>query len=230
MTPPALALEGVRFAYGTGAPVLHVEHLTVDMGSKVFLFGPSGSGKTTLLGLVTGVLRAREGAVKVLGTDLSTLSGSRRDAFRGERLGYIFQMFNLVPYLSALDNIKLPCEISRARRAHVRGSLDDEARRLAGRLDIVPFLDRKPGELSVGQQQRVAAARALIGRPRLVVADEPTSALDADRRELFLDLLFDVCGEAEASLLFVSHDRGLERRFDVALDLTELNRAHLPAS
>jgi putative ABC transport system ATP-binding protein len=220
----------VTFAYGSGTPVLRIEHMEVAAASKVFLFGPSGSGKTTLLGLVTGVLRAQVGAVRVLGSDLSTLSGARRDAFRGEHLGYIFQMFNLVPYLSALDNITLPCEISRARRAHIPGALDDEARRLAGRLDIVPFLDRKPGELSVGQQQRVAAARALMGRPRLVVADEPTSALDADRRELFLDLLFDVCEEAEASLLFVSHDRGLERRFDAALDLTDLNRAHLPVS
>jgi putative ABC transport system ATP-binding protein len=226
----AVELKDVRFAYRSGSPVLHVEDLHVAPGSRVFLFGPSGSGKTTLLGLVTGVLRAQEGAVRILGTDLSSLSGARRDAFRGERLGYIFQMFNLVPYLSAMENILLPCQISRARRARIRGSLEEEARRLAGRLDIVPLLNRKPGELSVGQQQRVAAARALMGRPRLVVADEPTSALDADRRELFLDLLFDVCAEAEASLLFVSHDRSLERRFDASLDLTVLNRAHLPTA
>jgi putative ABC transport system ATP-binding protein len=230
LPPAAIALTNVQFGYRAASPVLEVESLEVAAGSRVFLFGPSGSGKTTLLGLVTGVLQAQRGEVRILGTDLSTLSSARRDAFRGEHLGYIFQMFNLVPYLSALDNILLPCQISRARRERVRGSLEDEARRLAGRLDIVPLLGRKPGELSVGQQQRVAAARALMGRPRLVVADEPTSALDSDRRTLFLDLLFDVCAEAEATLLFVSHDRGLERRFDAVLDLTVLNQAHLPTA
>lgn len=227
---PAVLLENLRFAYRRGRPVLDIECLEVPSGERVFLHGPSGSGKTTLLGLLTGVLRADAGVVRILGTDLSTLSGSRRDAFRGESLGYIFQMFNLIPYLTALDNIILPCRVSPARRARVRGSLEDEARRLAGRLEIASLLDARPGELSVGQQQRVAAARALMGRPRLVVADEPTSALDTDRRDLFLDLLFDSCREAGATLLFVSHDRTLEPRFDRGLSLTAVNRALVPAA
>ena len=227
---PAVRIQDLVFAYGNREPVLDIEHLEVPSGEKVFLHGPSGSGKTTLLGLVTGVLRAERGIVSILGTDLGGLSGGARDAFRGERLGYIFQMFNLIPYLTALDNILLPCQVSRARRARVSGSLEQEARRLAARLEIGSLLDSRPGELSVGQQQRVAAARALIGRPRLVVADEPTSALDSDRRELFLDLLFDSCTEAGATLLFVSHDRSLEGRFDRCLSLTEVNRALVRAT
>jgi putative ABC transport system ATP-binding protein len=227
---PAVRIEDLVFAYGNRGAVLDIERLEVPSGEKVFLHGPSGSGKTTLLGLVTGVLRADRGVVSILGTDLGRLSGASRDAFRGERLGYIFQMFNLIPYLTALDNILLPCQVSRARRARVSGSLEQEARRLAGRLEIGSLLDSRPGELSVGQQQRVAAARALMGRPRLVVADEPTSALDSDRRNLFLDLLFDCCTEAGATLLFVSHDRSMEDRFDRSLSLPDVNRALVRAS
>jgi putative ABC transport system ATP-binding protein len=226
---PAIELEGLSFAYRTGEPVLEIESLVVPAGERVFLHGASGSGKTTLLGLLAGVLRADRGAVRILGTDLTPLGSAARDALRGEHMGYIFQMFNLVPYLSALENIVLPCRMNRRRRARVRGSLEDEAARLAGRLEIDGLLHVLPGELSVGQQQRVAAARALVGRPQLVVADEPTSALDADRRDLFLDLLFDSCREAGTTLLFVSHDRGLENRFDRSLSLAQVNRARVRA-
>jgi putative ABC transport system ATP-binding protein len=226
---PAIELEGLSFAYRTGEPVLEIESLVVPAGERVFLHGASGSGKTTLLGLLAGVLRADRGAVRILGTDLTPLGSATRDALRGEHMGYIFQMFNLVPYLSALENIVLPCRMNRRRRARVRGSLEDEAARLAGRLEIDGLLHVLPGELSVGQQQRVAAARALVGRPQLVVADEPTSALDADRRDLFLDLLFDSCREAGTTLLFVSHDRGLENRFDRSLSLAQVNRARVRA-
>jgi putative ABC transport system ATP-binding protein len=224
-TPPAVALKGLRFSYRTGPVVLDLDDLTVPAGERVFLHGPSGSGKTTLLGILAGVLRADAGEVRILGTDLTRLSGGKRDAFRGEHLGYIFQMFNLIPYLTAMDNITLPCRITSARRARVRGDLETEARRLARSLEIEDLLDALPGQLSVGQQQRVAAARALMGRPDLLVADEPTSALDSDRRDAFLNLLFDSCRESGTTLLFVSHDRGLEGRFDRALSLPALNRA-----
>jgi putative ABC transport system ATP-binding protein len=227
---PAIELAELAFGYRKGEQVLDIERLVVPAGERVFLHGASGSGKTTLLGLLAGVLQADRGAVRVLGTDLSSLSSARRDAFRGENLGYIFQMFNLIPYLSAMENITLPCQMSRERRARVRGSLEEEARSIAGRLEIASLLEARPGELSVGQQQRVAAARALMGRPRLVVADEPTSALDADRRDVFLDLLFDSCREAGTTLLFVSHDRSLEDRFDRSLSLADVNRAMVRAS
>lgn len=228
--PPAVHLKGVRFAYRTGPLVLDVEELVVPAGETVFLHGPSGSGKTTLLGLIAGVLGASQGEVRVLGTDLGAISGAQRDAFRGSHMGYIFQMFNLIPYLTALENITLPCRMSGARRARVDGNLDDAARALADRLEITGHLRQRPGELSVGQQQRVAACRALLGSPELVVADEPTSALDHDRRTRFLELLFDSCDSVGATLLFVSHDRTLEGLFDRALSLPEVNRVGLSAA
>lgn len=228
-SPPAVRMSELEFSYRSGPPILQIDELVVPAGEAVFLHGPSGSGKTTLLGLVTGVLAPRSGTLEVLGRDLGTMSGAARDTFRGERLGYVFQMFNLIPYLTALENITLPCRMTAGRRRRLEGEMDDEARVLARRLEIEPLLEARPGELSVGQQQRVAAARALLGRPDLVVADEPTSALDAHRRDAFLELLFESCREAGATLLFVSHDRSLETRFDRALSLPELNRLPAPA-
>lgn len=225
MSTAAIEFDTVRFGYRPGQTVLDVPALRVDRGERVFLFGPSGSGKTTLLGLVTGVLTAREGRVGVLGQDLTPLSGARRDALRAAHLGYIFQMFNLIPYLSVLDNITLPCRISTERRARLGGrSMNDAARELANHLGIAAHINDPVTQLSVGQQQRVAACRALIGAPELIVADEPTSALDADRRSDFIELLFRSCEDVGATLLFVSHDRGLEPMFSRALSLPEINR------
>jgi len=226
LSTAAIEFDTVRFGYRPGQTVLDVPALRVDRGERVFLFGPSGSGKTTLLGLVTGVLMAREGRVGVLGQDLTPLSGARRDALRAAHLGYIFQMFNLIPYLSVLDNITLPCRISTERRARLGGrSMNDAARELANHLGIAAHINDPVTQLSVGQQQRVAACRALIGAPDLIVADEPTSALDADRRSDFIELLFRSCEDVGATLLFVSHDRGLEPMFSRALSLPEINRA-----
>ncbi|HEX6308210.1 MAG TPA: ABC transporter ATP-binding protein [Longimicrobiales bacterium] len=223
---PAVLLEGVEFAYGAGPTVLRVPELRVERGERLFIFGPSGSGKTTLLGLLAGVLRARAGAVRVLGTDLGGLSGHGRDALRAAHIGYIFQLFNLIPYLSVLENIELPCRLSRARRARLGGVMPAEAARaLATALHIGALIDERVTRLSVGQQQRVAAARALIGAPELIVADEPTSALDSDRREQFLELLFERCAAAGATLVFVSHDRQLEHMFDRAVSLPAINTA-----
>lgn len=223
---PAVLLEEAQFAYGRSAPVLHVPALRIDRGERVFVHGPSGSGKTTLLGLVAGVLRADAGTVNVLGTELRTLSSRGRDALRAAHIGYIFQMFNLIPYLSVEDNIVLPCRLSRARRERLGGvDMHAAALALADSLEIRGLMNEKVTRLSVGQQQRVAAARALIGAPELVVADEPTSALDSDRRERFLELLFERCTAAGSTLLFVSHDRQLQHLFDRALSLADLNVA-----
>lgn len=224
--PPAIELEGLRFGYRAGQTVLDIERLSVSQGERVFVFGPSGSGKTTLLGLLAGVLQAREGRVHVLGNDLSRLSGARRDALRAAHLGYIFQMFNLIPYLSVLDNIVLPCRMSADRRARLEGRpMDEVALELAEHLGIGAQVHAPVTELSVGQQQRVAACRALIGAPELIIADEPTSALDADRRRDFIELLFERCGDAGSTLLFVSHDRGLESSFERSIALPDVNRA-----
>ncbi len=226
---PAVTLRDVRFAYRPGHDVIDIPALEVGRGERLFLHGPSGSGKTTLLGLLAGVLAPRTGTVDVLGTTLSALPGGARDRFRAEHLGYVFQMFNLIPYLSVRDNITLPCRLSAARRTRLKGADPAvEAKHLAERLEITGLLDEPVTALSVGQQQRVAVARALIGAPELVVCDEPTSALDADRRDRFLELLFARCEEAGSALVFVSHDLGLAPRFARTVELREVNRAATP--
>jgi putative ABC transport system ATP-binding protein len=223
---PAVELTRLRFAYRPGQDVLAIEQLTIARRELVFLHGPSGSGKTTLLGLLAGVLQATSGAVRVLGTDFTTLSSGARDRFRARHLGYVFQMFNLIPYLSVRQNILLPIRLEAVRRERLHGQPYPEAvREVAAQLDIARYLDRSVAELSVGQQQRVAAARALIGSPEIVIADEPTSALDTDRRERFLELLFRSCERAGATLVFVSHDHTLMPLFSRIVELGAINAA-----
>ena len=218
----AVSIENLRFAYGQGPAVLNIPAWSVQAGERVFLYGPSGSGKTTLLSLLTGVLAPQGGRVMLNGTtDLSALGAAARDRYRGIHIGYIFQMFNLVPYLTARENILLPVRLHAERRARMRLPAGE----LAGHLGIGELLDRHPAELSTGQQQRVAAARALIGAPELVIADEPTSSLDTDAREQFLELLFAEVKAAGSTLIFVSHDQSLARLFDRAVSLRELNQA-----
>ena len=222
----AIDIRRLRFRYGGGPWVLDIPELTLERGTRAFLFGPSGSGKTTLLGVLAGVLEANEGEVRVLGEDLASLSGAKRDAFRAEHIGYVFQMFNLIPYLSVLDNIALPARMDAKRRARLDGAdVKDAAALLADHLHIGDLLKKPVTELSVGQQQRVAACRALIGAPELIVADEPTSSLDFDRREAFLRLLFQECERAGSTLVFVSHDRTLEGMFSRTISLPDINKA-----
>ncbi len=223
-TAPAVAIRDLRFAYIAGRDVIDIPALAFAAGETVFLHGPSGSGKTTLLGLIAGVLTPDAGHLTLLGTDLTSLARGARDRFRAAHLGYVFQMFNLIPYLSVRENITLPCRLSASRRARVTDP-DAAARALAERLEIAGWLESRVTALSVGQQQRVAVARALIGAPELIVCDEPTSALDADRRDRFLELLFANVAAAGSTLLFVSHDLSLAGRFDRTLALRELNRA-----
>lgn len=230
MPTPVIHLDDVVFAWPNRPPLLDIEHLTLLSGERVFLKGPSGSGKTTLLGLLGGVQLPATGRIHLLGKDLASMTGSKRDRFRADHSGYIFQMFNLLPYLSVLENIMLPCYFSRLRKQRAiqrHGDPESAARHLLAHLGLgqSDLLRQPVTELSIGQQQRVAAARALIGSPELVIADEPTSALDADTREAFLQLLFLECEAAGSSLLFVSHDAALETWFDRSLSMRELNRA-----
>jgi putative ABC transport system ATP-binding protein len=222
---PAVYLQDVSFSYERNAPLLQIDELLIDEGERVFLYGPSGSGKTTLLGLVAGVLRANTGTVRVLGKDMSSLSPSARDRHRGAEMGYIFQSFNLIPYLSVRENIALPCHVHAKRMKRITAStLDGEVSRIAGRLDLDGFLDKPVTKLSTGQQQRVAIARAVIGAPRLVIADEPTSSLDRERQEGFLRLLIEVCNEARSTLIFVSHDSSLMTRFERHISIPAINQ------
>lgn len=225
----AILLSEVRFAWRhERGHVLDIPSLTVERGQHVFIAGPSGSGKSTLLGLLAGVSVPQSGQIRVLEHHLESMTGPQRDRFRADHLGVIFQMFNLIPYLTVVENVTLPCRFSRRRyeRANSNGGLSVEAVRLLSRLGILdPLLNRPVTELSVGQQQRVAAARALMGAPELIVADEPTSSLDAGHRRSFIRLLFEECEKVKSTLIFVSHDTGLAPLFDHTIRLAQINRS-----
>jgi putative ABC transport system ATP-binding protein len=225
-----IEVADLRFRWpGAQHDCIAIDALGVAAGSSVFLHGPSGSGKSTLLGLLAGVLLPSAGRVSLLGSAWAALSGSRRDAFRADHVGYIFQQFNLLPYLSVLDNVLLPCRFSALRRERAAAASHSAAAAAAQLLEQVALerslWTRPAAQLSVGQQQRVAAARALIGRPDVVIADEPTSALDAALREGFMQLLLEQCRAAGSALVFVSHDERLAARFERQISLAEINRA-----
>jgi putative ABC transport system ATP-binding protein len=221
-----LTIDQLRFGWRPDRMLLDLEHLHLEAGESLFLRGGSGSGKSTLLNLIGGVLAPASGSIRLLGTALETLRPAQRDRLRADHIGYIFQQFNLLPYLDAKSNVNLACGFSGRRRARSAAAGAMQAEQLLQRLQLDPaeLAGRPASQLSVGQQQRVAAARALIGAPELVMADEPTSALDSDSRDQFLALLFEECRRAGAALLFVSHDRSLEARFDRSLELTAINR------
>ena len=204
---------------------MEIDAFALEKGERALLLGASGSGKSTLLSLICGISAPQSGAVEVDGETISALSRRRRDRFRAERIGIVFQQFNLLPYASPLDNILLPLRFAPSRRARV-GDGRKEALRLAAALGLTADIVEggKAGALSVGQQQRVAVARALIGAPPLVVADEPTSALDADAQAAFLELLFAQTEAANATLLMVSHDDRLAARFDRVVAVSDIAR------
>lgn len=224
-TAPLIALEDVQFGYGM-CLVLDIPRLWVEQGSSVLLRGISGGGKSTLLGLLAGVLLPGKGRVEVAGHALQDMGGAARDRFRADQLGVIFQQFNLLPFLTVRDNIALGLRFSRLRSARISGPLDAEIARLLQALQLNPeLMQRRAGTLSVGQQQRVAAARALIGRPALLLADEPTSALDREAASAFLQLMSAQCQAAGTTVLVVSHDDSLQPLFDRTISLSEINQA-----
>ena len=208
----AIQFSDVRFAWHpVSGHVLDIPQLTVERGQQVFIAGPSGSGKSTLLSLLAGVSLPQTGQINVLGHRLEKMGGSARDRFRADHMGVIFQMFNLVPYLSVVENVTLPCRFSRRRAARTNANGGD-------------ILNRPVTDLSVGQQQRVAAARALIGAPEVIIADEPTSSLDAGHRRSFIRLLYEECDKANATLIFVSHDTALVPLFHRTIELNAINQ------
>lgn len=221
-----IELKDLKYVYpGQKTPTIHIPEFSVVRGEELFLYGPSGMGKTTLLELLSGVLKPTHGTLKILGCNFSEMTDADRDAFRAEHMGYVFQNFNLIPYLSVQENIQLPLHLSAARRARLE-SVDTEMviRAICGNLGIANLLDKKVIELSVGQQQRVAVARALIGKPDILLADEPTSALDMDHREKFLNLLFELSELYGTTVIFVSHDRSIEKMFSRSISLESINK------
>ncbi|MEM9317505.1 MAG: ABC transporter ATP-binding protein [Pseudomonadota bacterium] len=201
---------------------MSVPSFSMRAGETVLLLGESGSGKSTLLSLICGVIAPLEGQVSVAGKDIAALPAGARDSFRAEMIGVIFQQFNLLPFGSVQDNVALPLRFAPGRRAQA-GPPKEAARRLIEALGLAPgLLASRASQLSVGQQQRVAVARALIGAPPLVIADEPTSALDAGSQEAFLALMFDQLRASGAALIMVSHDARLAGRFERVIEMAEI--------
>ena len=219
--PKAISLSKCLFSYNQNNKlVINIDQLEIESGEKVFLYGPSGHGKSTLLNLTAGVLKANSGVVDVLGIDLTKISQSKRDRLRGEKIGYIFQIFNLIPYLTAKENIILPCLINKKR---AKEDFNKQAEELIDSLGLREHINKKVTDLSIGQQQRVACARALIGSPEMIIADEPTSALDEKNTREFMELLMSIWEKRKFTLIFVSHDERLKTYFSRSISLPEIN-------
>lgn len=220
VSEPALTLEQVRFRWPKHeADFLAIEGFSLAKGEGALLQGASGSGKSTLLNLIAGTLQAASGQINIAGRCLSSGGTAKRDKIRADEMGIIFQQFNLLPYMSVLDNVLLPLRVSRVRAARVEDG-PKEAQRLLGQLGLADLAPNHPvSRLSIGQQQRVAAARALIGAPGLIIADEPTSALDDVSRDAFMRLLMEEAQQADAAILFVSHDTRLMPYFDMIVPI-----------
>ena len=205
--------------------ILHIPELTIAQGEHVFLRGESGSGKTTLLNLLAGILTPTDGHIRLLGQDFHNASSMSRDRFRADHMGVIFQQFNLLPYLSVVENVTLPCHFS-ARRREKSGDTQQSAIQLLDHLQLDESLrNSMVTSLSVGQQQRVAVARALIGQPEIIIADEPTSALDTGTRDRFIELLFSKAEAQQSTIIFVSHDPHIAEHFPRVIELSEINEA-----
>lgn len=222
---PVLELHDVQRAFispdGERTPIIDVPHLMLESGAQLALAGSSGSGKTTLLHLIAGILRPDAGRIVVNGRNIVAESESGRDAWRAAHVGYIFQTFNLLQGYTALENVELGMLFG-------RGADLAYARHLLERVGLGERLRYRPRQLSVGQQQRVAVARALANHPALVLADEPTGNLDQRHARESLALIREICRESGAALLLVSHDREVLASFDDVRDLSEINRAAAP--
>lgn len=197
---------------------LSIHDWQICQGQKVFLYGPSGSGKSTLLNLLSGVLTGYTGCLRVLDCDLATLCGAQRDQFRAAHIGMIFQQFNLLPYLSGLQNIQLAQYFKPGRKPAPQTEL---LAQLSDKLQLSStLLKQTAATMSVGQQQRIAVARALINQPQVIIADEPSSALDSELRDQFIELLLDTA--RANTVIFVSHDKNLATHFDTQCNMSDL--------
>ena len=225
-----ISIQSVSKIYNLGETVVKAldnVSLSIYDNDYISIMGPSGSGKSTLLSLICGILRPQKGSIRILGKSTENMSNSVKDRFRADHMGIIFQQFNLLPYLSAIDNILLPLYFSKARKeasGETKSKIITEAKRM---LDVLGITSetlgiQKADTLSIGQQQRVAAARAFIGSPELIIADEPTSSLDEKNQVEFLDQLFSQKEATGASLLMVSHNTQIAKRFDRIIELEKI--------
>jgi len=211
-----------KFSNESNQQVLNLPTWSVNEGEHVLIIGSSGSGKSTLLNLLSGILAPDSGQMSVAGHSLETLSDRQRDHFRATQIGYVAQGFNLIPYLSAIDNIKLANYF--AHDAQKKGN-DTNIEGLLNELNITKTQSNKPvSRLSVGQQQRVAIARAIINKPKLLIADEPTSSLDQENRDTFMSILMKTANTHNMTLVFVSHDLSLTQQFQRIDSMSDINK------
>jgi putative ABC transport system ATP-binding protein len=216
-------LSNVSFFYPDkpDLPILNIPSWSICEKEHVFLFGPSGCGKSTLLALLSGLLSASNGHINILGHSFDKMTNRQRDQFRANHIGYVSQQFNLIPYLNAVDNIRLASHFSKRKKSSL---LNTEIKELLTTLNMPEHDWYKPiRHLSIGQQQRVGIARALINKPALLIADEPTSALDQTNRDAFMALLMSIVVENDITLLFVSHDMALSHYFSRVESLSHIN-------
>ena len=216
-----IRIDGLRFRYGEGDFQLRIPELIVESGTTTAFIGPSGSGKTTLLNLIAGIIRPETGRVETRNVEVSALSDPERRRFRVTTLGLVFQEFELLEYLSVLDNILLPCRIHAA--LDLDATVRDRARALAERVGISDKLDRPPRRLSQGERQRVAVCRAVLTDPPLLLTDEPTGLLESVLRERVLDSLFDYVRESGTTLVSVTHDHEILSRFGRVVDFRDFH-------
>jgi len=216
----AIEVQDLRFAYA-GKTVLHIPAWQNSTGERIFLRGASGSGKSTLLNLLCGTLLPSGGKLKALGQNLPDMSSHARDRFRARHMGVVFQQFNLIPWLTVQENVRLAAHFGGAHK-----QVEQHLAELVQHVNLpISLLNQKAGALSIGQQQRVAVVRALINQPEILLVDEPTSALDEDNRDAFMQLLMSTLDSCGATLIFVSHDRSLAKYFSSSIDMTGLNQA-----
>lgn len=216
----AIDIQNLRYQYRSKNkhnPLFHIPHWQVVAGDKVFLHGKSGTGKSTVLNLLSGILKPLGGDLHLLGENFGTMKGAATDKFRAQHIGVVFQVFNLIPYLSVLENIELASYFAKHRTD------EDAVKAMLESLALPEAILTQPvSQLSVGQQQRVAIVRALINSPEILLVDEPTSALDSSARDAFMQVLMDVAKHKNTTMIFVSHDRSLAKYFNQSQDVASL--------
>lgn len=222
-----IEVKNLVYQYGADLePMIDIPAWQLSRGSRLFLRGESGAGKSTLIHLLAGLLVPTSGQIKINGFDLSSASVQNRDQFRANNVGLVYQQFNLIPYLSMLDNVLLASHFAKNKSTGIA----DLAGSLLEKMNLPQDLHQRDSRhLSIGQQQRVAICRAMINQPKLVLVDEPTSALDTSNRDRFMSLLFELLDEQQATLVFVSHDETLAARFNEVVELDDLNTANMAA-
>jgi putative ABC transport system ATP-binding protein len=222
---PAVKLDSIGFAYVKNTPIIDIPTWQLNKSEHVFLYGPSGCGKSTLLSLLAGILVPQQGCVSILGEDIARLKNSKRDRFRAQHIGVVFQQFNLVPYLSVLDNIQLAMHFADESKSVSKRSNRERILNMLQALQLPAHcIEQQASDLSVGQQQRVAIARALINQPDVLIVDEPTSALDASAKDAFMNVLIESATKSQAALIFVSHDLDLAKHFTRVESLLDINQ------